>query len=264
MKKVFTPLAMFVASALLSGCSFNGLIVERSEVQNKTWVLASMNGNPATDQRVTLELLPETVKQGSFMGRAQCNIYSGLYSITDNELAKTSTMNISQIEAANKNCSEQTMDAESTFLGAFPKMTSITVDPHAVVLSNPENKDSMVFIPESVVVNGTIKASGGKFATGTEIIVVLQDSSRVGDPAGIIGAEAILVEQDADKVDYAIRYAPELVDPEANYTLQAEAIHNGQVMFVTSLAPRLDVASKSSVSLLETDDKHSNKAEGSR
>ncbi|WBA88334.1 META domain-containing protein [Endozoicomonas sp. GU-1] len=236
MKRLIHSCIVLVAGAALFGCSSHKLTsVEPRLVENKTWVLTTMNGQPASGPRVTMELRPATALDGRIGGQAPCNRYFGNYQVASHKIHFTS------MGSNRMACPPPLMTSEAEYLAMFPKLDNITIKEHGLVLNSASGDQELTYVTESANVSGQITASEGTFAPGSEIIVVLQDSAMPDDPAGIIGIERIRVGRAVDVVDYVVHYAPELVNPGSNYELLAEVIQNGQVMFATAVKPSVQL-----------------------
>ena len=229
---------VLVTGAALFGCSSHKLTsVDPRLVENKTWVLTSMNGLAASGPRVTMELRPATAQDGRIGGQAQCNRYFGSYQVANNQIIFT------PMGGTRAACPAPFMTKEAEYLATFPKLDNIDIKENGLILNNTSGDQKLTYAAESANVSGQIAATEGTFAPGSEIIVVLQDSAMPNDPAGIIGIERIQVGRNVDVVDYMVNYAPELVNPSSNYELLAEVIQNGQVMFITAVKPSVQLKS---------------------
>lgn len=238
MKRLIHTCIVLAAVAALFGCSSQKLTsVEPRLVENKTWVLTSMDGQAVSGPRVTMELRPATARDGRIGGQAPCNRYFGNYQVASNKIHFTS-MGSNRVA-----CPTSLMTREAEYLAIFPKLDNITIKEHGLILNSGSGGQELTYVTESANVSGQIAASEGTFAPGSEIIVVLQDSAMPDDPAGIIGIERIQVGRTVDVVDYIVNYAPELVNPDSNYELLAEVIQNGQVMFITTVKPSVQLKS---------------------
>ena len=239
MKRLIHSCIVLTVGAALFGCSTHSLTgVEPQLVENKIWVLTSMNGQAASGPRVTMELRPATAQDGRVGGQAQCNRYFGSYQVADNKI------NFTPMGGSRAACPAPFMTKEAEYLATFPKLDNITFKGHGLTLSGSSSgEQQMTFVSESAFVSGQIAATQGSFAPGSEIIVVLQDSSRPDDPAGIIGIERIPVGRNVDVVDYVVKYAPELVNPNTSYEVLAEVIENGQVVFFSAEKPPVNLRS---------------------
>lgn len=236
MKRLIHFFTVVAASIAVVGCSSHKLTgIDPRLVENKTWVLTSMNGQAASGPRVTMELRPATAQDGRIGGRAQCNRYFGSYQVANNKL------HFSPMGGSRAVCPAPFMTKEAEYLAAFPKLDNIVIKGNGLTLDNRSGDQSLVYAAESASVSGQIVVTEGSFAPGSEIIVVLQDSSMPDDPAGIIGIERIQVGRNVDVVDYMVNYAPELVNPDGNYELLAEVIQNGQVMYFTTVKPTVQL-----------------------
>jgi len=214
--------------------------IEPQLVENKIWVLTSMNGQAASGPRVTMELRPATAQDGRIGGQAQCNRYFGSYQIADNKI------NFTPMGGGRAACPAPFMTNEAEYLATFPKLDNVTFKGHGLTLSSSSSSEpQLTFVSESAAISGQIAVTQGSFNPGSEIIVALQDSSRPDDPAGIIGIERIQVGRNVDAVDYTVKYAPELVDPNATYEIIAEVVENGQVVFFSADKPPVSLRSTS-------------------
>lgn len=241
MKRLIQSCIVLAAGAALFGCSSNKLTsVDPKLVENKTWVLTSMNGQKASGPRVTMELRPATAQDGRIGGQAQCNRYFGSYQVTDGKIHFT------PMGGSRAACPAPFMTKEAEYLATFPKLDNIEFKANGLMLNDRGGDQKLTYVAESASINGQIAASEGSFAPGSEIIVVLQDSSMPNDPAGIIGIERIQVGRNVDVVDYMVNYAPELVNPDSNYEVLAEVIQNGQVMFVSAVKSSVELKSANS------------------
>lgn len=238
MKRLIRTCIVLSVGAALFGCSTHRLTgVEPQLVENKTWVLTSMNGQAVSGSRVTMELRPATALDGRVGGQAQCNRYFGSYQVADNKISFT------PMGAGRAACPAPFMTEEDEFLAIFPQLDNITFKGHQLTLSGSGDNEQMTFVSESAFVGGQIAATQGSFAPGSEIIVVLQDSSRPDDPAGVIGIERIPVDSHVDVVDYVVKYAPELVNPDTSYEVLVEVIENGQAIFFSTEKPPVHLRS---------------------
>ena len=231
MKRIMGLCAAAAAGALLSGCAHNLTGIEPGQIENKRWVLVSQNGNPVSGPRVTMEMWPVTAQDGRIGGQAQCNRYFGSYQVTDNKL------HFSPMGGSRAACPAPFMTKEAEYLSAFPKLNDIEFKGNSLELSNSGSNPKLSYVSESASLRGQITTSQGSFPVGSDIIVVLQDSSMPEDPAGIVGIESIQVRRDIDVVDYVVNYAPELVKANGRYELIAEVIQNGQLVYMTTIRP---------------------------
>ena len=232
MKRLIRTCIVLSVGAALLGCSTHRLTgVEPQLVENKTWVLTSMNGEAVSGPRVTMVLRPASAEDGRIGGHAQCNRYFGSYQVADNKI------NFTPMGSGRAACPAPYMTKEAEYLSAFPKLDNITFKGHELILGCCDNEPRLKFVSESAVVSGQISAARGRFAPGSEIIVVLQDRAKPQDPAGVIGIERIAIGRDADVVNYEVKYAPELVNPDTDYEVLAEVIENGQVVFFSIEKP---------------------------
>ena len=238
MKRLIRTCIVLSVGAALFGCSTHRLTgVEPQLVENKTWVLTSMNGEAVSGPRVTMVLRPASAEDGRIGGHAQCNRYFGSYQVADNKLSFT------PMGSGRAACPEPFMTEETEYLAMFPQLDNIAFKGHRMTLCDSGSNEQMTFVSESAFVSGQIAATQGSFAAGSEIIIVLQDSSRPDDPAGIIGIERIPVDSNVDVVDYVVKYAPELVNPDASYEVLAEVIENGQAVFFSTEKPHVNLRS---------------------
>ena len=238
MKRLIHSCIALTVGAALVGCSSHRLTeVEPQMVENKIWVLTSMNGQVASGPRVTMEMRPTTAQDGRIGGQAQCNRYFGSYQVADNKI------NFTPMSSGRVACPAPFMTEESEYLATFSELDNITFKGHGLMLSSGNSEPKLKFVSESAFISGQIAATQGSFNPGSEIIVVLQDSSRPEDPAGIIGIERIQVGRNVDVVDYMVKYAPELVNPNSNYEILAEVIENGQVVFFSADKPPVNLRS---------------------
>ncbi len=238
MKRLIHSCIVLTVSTALFGCSSHSVTeVPPQLVQNKVWVLTSMNGQAASGPRVTMELRPATAQDGRIGGQAQCNRYFGSYQVADKKI------NFTPMGGSRAACPAPFMTNEAEYLATFPKLDNISFKDHGLVLSSCDSDSELKFVSESASVSGQIAATQGTFAPGLEVIVVLQDSARPDDLAGIIGIERIQVGKDVDVIDYVVKYAPELVDPNASYEILAEVIDDGQVVFFSTEKPSVSLRS---------------------
>ena len=238
MKRLIHSCIVLTVGAALFGCSTHKLTgVEPQLVENKTWVLTSMNGQAVPGPRVTMVLRPATAQDGRIGGQAQCNRYFGSYQVADNKI------NFTPMGGSRAACPAPFMTKEAEYLASFPKLDHITFKGHELILSCCDDEPQLKFVSESAVVSGQISAAQGSFTPGSEIIVVLQDSSRPDDPAGVIGIERISIGRNADVVGYEVKYAPELVNPNTSYEVLAEVVENGQVVFFSVEKPSVNLRS---------------------
>ncbi|MFK0572641.1 META domain-containing protein [Endozoicomonas sp.] len=238
MKRLIHSCIVLAAGAALFGCSSNKLTsLDPQLIENKTWILMSMNGQAASGPRVTMALRPATAQDGRIGGQAQCNRYFGSYQVENNKIHFT------PMGGSRAACPAPFMTKEAEYLAVFPKLDNIAIKDNGLVLNGRSGGQKLTYVAESANVSGQIAASEGSFAPGSEIIVVLQDSSMPNDPAGIVGIERIQVGRHVDVVDYMVNYAPELVKPGNNYEMLAEVVQNGQIMFITVMKPSVQLKS---------------------
>lgn len=243
MKRLIHSCIVLAVGAALFGCGFGNFnkltSVDPQLVEDKTWVLTSMNDQTTSGPRITMELRPATAQDGRIGGQAQCNRYYGSYHVADNKIRFT------PMGGGRAVCPAPFMTKEAEYLAMFPKLDNISIKEHWLVLSNSSGDEKLTYATESAYVRGQIVASDGNFAPGSEIIVILRDSSMPNDPSGIIGVERIMVGRNVgmDMIDYMVRYAPELVNPDSTYELLAEVIRNGRLTFVTTVKPSVQLKS---------------------
>lgn len=231
---------VMVAGAVLYGCSSTGKLkmVDPAKVENKSWVLVSMNGEPVTDARVTLEFSPTTPLQGRVSGRAQCNGYFGGYQVEENKISFT------PMGATRMACPPPLMGQESEYLGAFPELDSLKIEDSSLVLKNSKGAPVLKYALESASISGQVAPSRGQFAAGSEVIVRLLDSSRPDDPAGLLGIERIRLGSNATtSVNYTVHYAPQRVDPNRDYEVGVQVVLHGQLLYTTTMKPFVELMS---------------------
>ena len=236
MKKI---LYFCVAAAVaLTGCSTTKLTgVSPQSVVNKVWVLTFINGIRASGPRVTMEFTPTSSQDGRIGGQSQCNSYYGRYQIANNEIIFT------PMGGGRSACPPPYMTKEAEYLAVFPQLNNISIDGSHLTLSSHDGNKRLVYSVESASVSGQVSAVGGKFPAGSEIIVILQNKAMPDDPVGVIGVETVLVGQDTDTVNYQVNYTPEAVNPNASYELIAEVMNNGELIYVTTANPSVQLES---------------------
>ncbi|MGB1271893.1 MAG: META domain-containing protein [Endozoicomonas sp.] len=231
---------IMVAGAVLYGCSSTGKLkmVDPAQVEKKSWVFVSMNGEPVAYARVTLKFSPTTPQQGRVNGRAQCNGYFGGYQVEDNKISFT------PMGATRMVCPPPLMEQESEYLGAFSELDSLNIEGSSLVLKNSTGAPVLKYALESASISGQVAPSRGQFAAGSEVIVRLVDSSRSDDPAGLVGIEHIrLGSNAATAVDYTVRYAPQRVDPNRDYEMAVRVMLHGRLLYTTTMKPFVELRS---------------------
>ncbi|WP_067585971.1 META domain-containing protein [Endozoicomonas ascidiicola] len=237
MKQIIGFCAVITVGMLLTGCTHDLTGIEPSQVENKRWILISQDGRPVSGPRVTMEMRPVTAQDGRIGGQAQCNRYFGSYQVTNN------TLHFSPMGGSRAACPAPFMTKEAEYLSVFPKLNDITFKDSSLELSHSGGYPKLSYVSESASLGGQITTSQGNFPAGSDIIIVLQDSSMPEDPAGIVGIESIQVGRDVDVVDYVVNYAPELVKANGRYELIAEVIQNGQLVYMTTIRPAVQLKS---------------------
>lgn len=222
--------------AALAGCHMLSLsAVTPKEVKDKVWVLTSMNGTKASGPRVTLTLTPSTDQTGKVTGQAQCNSYYGTYQIANNAIG------FSPMGGTRAACPSPFMTLEAEYLATFPHIRSIGISGNKLTLSSTWGGKQLVFAEQSAQISGQLKSKRGKIPAGSEVIMVVQDSAIPDDPVGVIGMNVIDVPQDTNVLNYTIDYAPESVNPEVNYEVVAEVLKNGNVLFMITVDPSVNL-----------------------
>ena len=233
---------VIAAGAVLCGCSTTDKLtqIDPEVVKNKTWVLMSMNGQPAVnDSRTTIEFRPSLPDQGRISGRAQCNNYFGGYRVADNKLS------FSSIGATRMACPMNLMDKEKQYIEAFPKVDYISIKGDEMILSQKQGGLMLSYAAETGVVSGEIVTSTGYFPAGSEIIIKLQDSSMNDEPEGVIGVERVRLGRDVEEgFKYQVNYAPQLVKQERDYELSAQVLQRGRLLYVTKMKPMVKLRSE--------------------
>ena len=232
---------ILTAGAILTGCSSMEKLtsIDTDMVDNKTWVLTSINGNPVVSgSRVTMEIQPSMPDQGRISGKAPCNNYFGGYRIANNKISFT------PLGATKMMCQMPAMNQEQKYLDAFPKLDSIEFKPDQLILKNSKGDEVLMYASESAVIRGEIKPTSGNFPAGSEVIIKLQEAGMPEGSAGVIGIERERLGRDIEgALSYSINYAPQLVKPGKEYEISVQVLHRGRLLYTTKMKPSVPLKS---------------------
>ena len=232
---------LLAAGAILAGCSSMNTLtgIDPGQVNNKTWVLTSINDNPVvTGSRVTMEIQPSMPDQGRISGQAPCNKYFGGYRIANNEISFTPP------GATRMMCPTPIMKQESMFLKALPNLNKIEFATDELTLKNSKGNEVLHFAAESAKVRGQITPSSGTLPAGSEIIVKLQEAGTDDGVTGVIGVKRTRLGRDVEGAfDYSVNYAPQLVKPGREYEITARVLHRGNLLYTTRMKPSVSLKS---------------------
>ena len=239
---------IFAAGAILTGCSSVEKLtgIDPQMVNNKTWVLTSINENPVVaGSRVTMEMQPSMVDQGRISGRAPCNNYFGGYRIADNKISFT------PLGSTKMMCPVPIMNQEQMFLSAFPNLDKIEFKPNELTLKNSKGHEELHFASESAMVRGQIKPTSGSFPAGSEVIIKLQEAGVPEGSSVVIGTERTRLGRDVEgAIDYSVMYAPQLVKPGKEYEITVQVLHRGRLLYTTKAKPSVPLKSMPSKPML--------------
>ena len=237
---------LLAAGTILAGCSSMDTLtgIESHLVENKTWVLTSINDQPVVaGSRVTMEIQPSMPDQGRISGQGPCNKYFGGYRIASNKISFT------PLGATKMMCPMPIMKQEDMFLQAFPELDKIEFAPGELTLKSSMGNETLHFAAESAMLKGQIKPSSGILPAGSEVIIKLQEAGMEAGNAGVVGVKRTRLGRDVEGAfDYTIHYAPQLVKPGKKYEVTAQVLHRGNLLYTTKMKPSAPLKSMSPMS----------------
>ena len=227
--------SLLAAGAMLAGCSSIDTLtgIDSSIVDNKTWVLTSINDKPVVaGSRVTMEIQPSMPDQGRISGQGPCNKYFGGYRIASNKISFT------PLGATKMMCPTPIMKQEDMFLMAFPNLDKIEFAPNELTLKSSKGHEVLHFASESAKVEGQIRPSSGTLPAGSEVIIKLQEAGMDDGSTGVLGVKRTRLGRDVEGAfDYTVHYAPQLVKPGKEYEITAQILHRGNLLYTTRMKP---------------------------
>ncbi len=234
MKKAMRIAGLIAAGSLLGACSlFQGSNVTPSDIQNYTWVLASINGEtPVNNRRMTINFEPESENGGRVYGIAQCNRYFGSYTMDKNDIS------FGPIGGTMMACAPDATVQETAFMTSLETLKTIKLDDKELVLRGPNNK--LTFWAEAARLNGQIYFQG-TLPAGTELFISLQDISKADAAAEIIAEKVMRLDHAvSNSVPFALAYAPQRLNKQSTYAIRVEAVKDGNMIYTTTA--RTDVS----------------------
>ena len=233
MRRLFTQTAIVVAmGSLIAGCGSSSHLIKPEKVEDKTWVLTSVNGAPPVDStRVTMSIKPVNSEQGRISGQGPCNRYFGGYKVEGKKNISFTPMGSTMMA-----CPSEMMQEEKDYLANFEKVNQMTMNKNMLVLKDSDGRVNMTYGLETGRVKGRIESTSGGFPADSQVIVRLQDVSLANNSrASIIGMETIkLKDAVLGSVPFDIAYAPQLVQPGKNYAVYVQVMNKGKVIYTTT------------------------------
>ncbi|MRI31863.1 hypothetical protein EOPP23_02485 [Endozoicomonas sp. OPT23] len=219
---------LLTAGSMITACGMlqEGAVVTPAAVEEKTWVLLNIDGQPPIDsRRVTLTFDVQGATEGRFKGKGPCNNYFGNYKIKNNELTLVRPGSTRLL------CLPEIMQQEDRFLSAFQGVDQMLMSNDRLIINNRDMNRKLVFIPESEVVSGKVKPAKGSFPAGTMVRVQLRDNGKPGNRYGLIGEQKIRLKHRLDApLQFELPYAPSLVQTGHSYSVYAEVRHKGKLI----------------------------------
>ncbi|WP_079254060.1 META domain-containing protein [Endozoicomonas arenosclerae] len=231
---------VLAAGSLLAACSSSDkkMVVTPTEVEGKTWVLSSLDGQPPVDgKRVTLEFQSASDKDGKVSGRGPCNGYFGSYTMQEDELQ------FGRVGSTMMACPEPVMKQEMAFFSAFQQVDTMTSNGEMLVLKSRHSKEQMTFVSESAEVKGVVKSATGYFPADSDVRIQLRDISKQDARSNLIGEKKVKLKYELDApLNFEIPYSPTLVMPNHTYSVSVEVRHKGKLISRSTSSNIVDLA----------------------
>ncbi|WP_252176878.1 META domain-containing protein [Endozoicomonas sp. 4G] len=219
---------VLAAGSLLAACSSSekNVVVTPTEVEGKTWVLRSLDGQPPVNgRRVTFELQPASDVDGKIGGRGPCNGYFGSYTMQQDELQ------FGRVGSTLMACPEPVMKQEMAFFNALQKVDTMVSNGVVLTLKSRHNNQSMTFVAETAEVKGIVKSTTGSFPAGSDVRIQLKDTSKKDTRYNLIGEKKIKLEHELDApLKFEVPYSPTLVQPNHSYSVSVEVRQKGKLI----------------------------------
>ena len=219
---------LLAAGSMITACSMlqEGSVVTPAAIEEKTWVLLTVDGQPPVDsRRITLTFDTQGATEGHFQGKGPCNSYFGNYKIKQDELILVRPGSTRLL------CPPEIMKQEDRFLSAFQGIDQLLLSSERLIINNREMNRKLIFTPESKVVTGKVKSAKGTFPAGTMVRIQLRDNNRPDDRYGLIGEKKIKIKHPLNApLQFELPYAPSLIQSGHSYSVFAEVRHKGKLI----------------------------------
>ena len=221
---------ILASASLLAACatSERHLAVSPEEVEGKSWVLKSLDGEtPVENRRITIEFENANDMGGKVFGRGPCNTYTGNYALQKYKL------DFDTLSSTRMACSEPVMMQEKRFLSAFQNIEVLNVskDKEAISLWGPKDDTALHFVAETAEVKGMIRSSTGHFPANAMVRIQLKDLSNPSERGSVIGESKIKLRYELDApLKFNVAYAPALVKSDHTYAMTVQVRQQGRLV----------------------------------
>ncbi|CAM3678437.1 META domain-containing protein [Parendozoicomonas haliclonae] len=232
MKKLTRIALALTAGSMVAACaSVQSTPVSPASLEGRTWVLESVDGEgPVYGKRIVMTFQPESSTSGKMYGLGPCNRFFGGYTLANNG----TTINFGTVGNTMMACEPKVMDQELKFMAAFVPTHNISLHGDQLVMTSEDKSKSLTFLPESSQIKGKLSFKG-ELPAGSEIVVRLEDSSLMDVAAITIAEEAIKLDKaTSSPVSFDMNYAPHLLTQSHTYTVRAEVISQGMLIYTTT------------------------------